>query len=37
MLKIDFPKFNPLTAAGMALCINFGPKCQIFLLPLVSD
>jgi hypothetical protein len=35
-LIIDFPKFDPLTAAGMALCVNLGPKCQKFL-PLVSD
>jgi hypothetical protein len=28
-----FPKFNPLTAPGMALCVNLGPKCQnIFCL-----
>ncbi len=25
---IDFSKFDPLTAAGMALCVNLGPKCQ---------
>ncbi len=31
-----FPKFDPLTAPGMALCVNFGPKCQN-LFPLVSD
>jgi hypothetical protein len=36
MLIIDFPKFDPLTAAGMALCVNLGPKCQN-LFPLVSD
>ncbi len=30
---IDFPKFEPLTAAEMALCGNLGPKCQnLFLL-----
>jgi hypothetical protein len=27
-LTIDFPKFDPLTAAEMALCGNPGPKCQ---------
>jgi hypothetical protein len=26
LLIIDFPKFDPLTAAGMALCVNLGPK-----------
>ncbi len=31
-----FPKFDPLTASGMALCVNLGPKCQN-LFPLVSD
>jgi hypothetical protein len=36
LLIIDFPKFDPLTAAGMALCVNLGPKCQN-LCPLVSD
>ncbi len=36
LLIIDFPKFNPITAAGMALCGNLGPKCQNFF-PLVSD
>ena len=34
LLIIDFPKFDPLTAAGMALCVNLGPKCQK-LFPLV--
>jgi hypothetical protein len=34
LLKIDFPKFETLTAAEMALCGNLGPKCQN-LLPLV--
>jgi hypothetical protein len=29
-----FPKFDPLTAPGMALCVDLGPKCQI-LFPLV--
>ena len=33
-LIIDFPKFDPLTAAEMALCGNLGPKCQN-LFPLV--
>jgi hypothetical protein len=23
-----FPKFDPLTATGMALCVSLGPKCQ---------
>ncbi len=36
LLIIDFPKFDPLTAAEMALCRNLGPKCQN-LFPLVSD
>ena len=36
LLIIDFPKFDPLTAAEMALCGNLGPKCQN-LFPLVSD
>jgi hypothetical protein len=36
LLKIDFPKFDPLTATEMALCGNLGPKCQN-LFPLVSD
>ncbi len=36
LLIRDFPKFDPLTAPGMALCVNLGPKCQI-LFPLVSD
>jgi hypothetical protein len=26
LLIIDFPKFDPLTAAEMALCVNLGPK-----------
>jgi hypothetical protein len=30
LLIIDFPKFDPLTAAEMALCGNLGPKCQNF-------
>ncbi len=36
LLIIDFPKFDPLTAAEMALCGNLGTKCQN-LFPLVSD
>ncbi len=36
LLIIDFQKFDPLTAAEMALCGNLGPKCQ-YLFPLVSD
>ncbi len=36
LLIIDFPKFDPLTGTEMALCGNFGPKCQN-LFPLVSD
>ncbi len=35
-LIIDFPKFDPLTATGMALCVNLGSKCKD-LFPLVSD
>jgi hypothetical protein len=32
-----FPKFDPLTAPGMALCVNLGPKCQnLFPLILLS-
>ncbi len=34
LLIIDFPKFDLLTAAEMALCGNLGPKCQD-LFPLV--
>ncbi len=34
LLIIDFPKFDPLTAAEMAICGNLGPKCQD-LFPLV--
>ena len=30
LLIIDFPKFEPVTAAEMALCGNLGPKCQNF-------
>jgi hypothetical protein len=36
LLIIDFPKFDPLTAAEMALCGNLGPKFHILFL-LVSD
>jgi hypothetical protein len=36
LLIIDFQNFDPLTAAGTALCVNLGPKCQN-LFPLVSD
>jgi hypothetical protein len=36
LLIKDFPKFDPLTAAEMVLCVNLGPKCQN-LIPLVSD
>ena len=36
LLIIDFSKFDPLTAAEMALCGNLGPNCQN-LFPLVSD
>jgi hypothetical protein len=31
-----FPKFDPITAPGMALRVNLGPKCQN-LFPLVWD
>jgi hypothetical protein len=34
LLIIDFPKFDPLKAAEMALCGNLGPKSQN-LFPLV--
>jgi hypothetical protein len=34
LLIIDFPKFEPLTTAEMALRGNLGPKCQN-LFPLV--
>ncbi len=34
LLIIDFPKFEPLNAAEMALCGNLGPKC-LNLFPLV--
>jgi hypothetical protein len=36
LLIKDFPKFDPLTEAEMALCGNLGPKCKN-LFPLVSD
>ncbi len=35
-LILVFPNFNPLTAPGMALCVDLGEKCQI-LFPLVWD
>ena len=38
LLIIDFPKFDPLTAAEMALCGYLGLKCQNLcqnLFPLV--
>jgi hypothetical protein len=28
LLKIVFPKFDPLTVKGTALCIDLKPKCQ---------
>jgi hypothetical protein len=28
LLKVVFPKFDPLTVTGMALCVDLGPKCQ---------
>jgi hypothetical protein len=28
LLKIIFPKFDPLTVRGMTLCVDLGPKCQ---------
>jgi hypothetical protein len=31
---VVFPKFDPLTALEMALCVDLGPECQI-LFPLV--
>ena len=34
LLIIDFPKFDPLTAAEMALCGHLWQKCQN-LFPLV--
>jgi hypothetical protein len=34
--KIDIPKFDTLTATGMALCVNLEPQYQN-LFPLVSD
>jgi hypothetical protein len=33
---IVFPKFDPLTATGMALCVGLGPKFQT-LFRLDSD
>jgi hypothetical protein len=38
LLIIDFPKFDPLTAAGMAFSDNLGQKFILKnLFPLVSD
>ncbi len=28
LLKKVFPKFDPLTVTGMALCVDLGPKCH---------
>ncbi len=28
LLIIVFPKFDPLTAKGMALCLSLVPECQ---------
>jgi hypothetical protein len=28
LLKIAFPKFDPLIVTGMALCVDLGQKCQ---------
>jgi hypothetical protein len=28
LLKIVFPKFDPLTVIGMDLCVDLGPKCH---------
>ena len=25
-----YPKFDPITAPGMALCVDLGPKCQTY-------
>ncbi len=36
LLKKVFPKFDPLTASGMAFSVNLGPKYQN-LFPLVWD
>ncbi len=33
LLIIDFPKFDPLTAAEMASCGNLGPKCKKIYSP----
>ncbi len=33
MLIIDFPKFDPLTSAEMAFCVNLGPKCRVASRP----
>jgi hypothetical protein len=32
LLKLVFPKFDPLTVTGMVLCVDLGPKCQNFIL-----
>jgi hypothetical protein len=32
LLILDFPKFEPVTAAEMALWGNLGPKCQNLIL-----
>ncbi len=32
MLKLVFPKFDPLTVTGMALRVDLGPKCQNLVL-----
>jgi hypothetical protein len=36
LLIINFPKYDPLTVAGMVLCVDLGPKCQN-LFPLALD
>jgi hypothetical protein len=36
LLILDFPKFDPLTMAEMALCVNLELKCQN-LFPLLGD
>ncbi len=30
LLKIVFPKFDSLTATGMALCVDLGQNCKIY-------
>jgi hypothetical protein len=37
LLKIVFPKFDPLTVTGTALCVDLGPKCHRIEFSLVSD